>query len=48
MFMRDRYHLVYVLDERGIIRSVVPEKAMLELYFNESKRERPLSELFVS
>ncbi|UUZ84406.1 M50 family metallopeptidase [Paenibacillus sp. P26] len=48
LFMRDRYHLVYVLDERGIIRSVVPEKAMLELYFNESKRERPLSELFVS
>ncbi|CAG7631173.1 Stage IV sporulation protein FB [Paenibacillus solanacearum] len=46
LFMRDRYHLVYVLDDRGSIRHVVPERALLQLYFNETKRSLPLSDLF--
>jgi stage IV sporulation protein FB len=45
LFMRDRYHLVYVLDEHGAIRHVVPERTLLKLYFNETKRGRPVSEL---
>lgn len=47
LFMRDRYHLVYLTDERGMIRYVVPEQALLDCYFDKSRRERPLSELFL-
>lgn len=46
MFMREKYHLVYVLDESGIIRKVVPEQRVLETYFDEEKRGRAVGELF--
>ncbi|TVY11910.1 M50 family metallopeptidase [Paenibacillus cremeus] len=47
LFMRDRYHLVYVLDEQGAIRHVVPEKTLLDFYFNETKRGLSVSELLI-
>ncbi|MCZ8513354.1 M50 family metallopeptidase [Paenibacillus filicis] len=47
LFMRDRYHLIYVLDERGALRHIVPEKTMLDFYFDEGRRDRPLAELFL-
>jgi stage IV sporulation protein FB len=46
MFMREKYHLVYVLDERGVIRKVVPEQRVLETYFDEEKRGLAVGELF--
>lgn len=46
MFMREKYHLVYVLDERGLIRKVVPEQRVLETYFDEKRRGTTIEELF--
>lgn len=46
LFMRDRYHLVYVLDDKGRIGYVVPERAVLAHYFDETKRGKSLAELF--
>lgn len=47
LFMREKYHLVYVMDERGSIRIVLPEQPLLQTYFNESKRGSAISELFM-
>jgi stage IV sporulation protein FB len=47
LFIREKYHLVYVMDERGIIRTVLPEQPLLHSYFNESKRGCAISELFM-
>lgn len=47
LFMREKYHLVYVMDEHGTIRFVLPEKPLLHTYFNESKRGSAISELFM-
>ncbi|MDO3681728.1 site-2 protease family protein [Paenibacillus ehimensis] len=46
LFMRDRYHLLYVLDDKGRIRYVVPERAVLAHYFDKTKRGKSLAELF--
>jgi len=34
MFMRERYHLIYVLNERGAIEGVFPEQRVIEAFFN--------------
>ncbi|GAB7054940.1 MULTISPECIES: M50 family metallopeptidase [Paenibacillus] len=47
LFMRDRYHLIYVLDDHGYISHVLPERTLLDSYFDETKRGRAVSELFV-
>lgn len=47
LFMREKYHLVYVMDERGAIRIVLPEQPLLQTYFNETKRGSAISELFM-
>jgi len=47
LFMREKYHLVYVMDEQGAIRHVLPEKPLLHTYFNEAKRGSAISELFM-
>lgn len=46
LFMRDKLHLVYVVDEQGRIDKVMPEKRLVDHYFDETKRSLPLSELF--
>jgi stage IV sporulation protein FB len=47
LFMREQYHLIYVLDKHGAISIVVPEQPLLHTYFNESKRGCAISELFM-
>lgn len=47
MFMREKYHLIYLLDEYGMIRKVIPEQRVLETYFDETKRGSPMEELFL-
>jgi stage IV sporulation protein FB len=47
LFMREKYHLIYVLDKHGSISIVVPEQPLLHSYFNESKRGCAISELFM-
>ncbi|MED4603846.1 M50 family metallopeptidase [Paenibacillus validus] len=47
LFMRDRYHVVYVLDDRAArICHIIPEQAMLDCYFDQTKRGRTVAELF--
>lgn len=46
MFMRERYHLIYVLNEQGAIRGVFPEQRMIDAYFHEKRPESAVSELF--
>lgn len=47
LFMRDRYHIVYVLDDRTArIRHIIPEQTMLACYFDQTKRGRTVAELF--
>ncbi|WP_426448666.1 M50 family metallopeptidase [Paenibacillus sp. S-38] len=46
LFMRDRYHLVYVMDGKGRILQVVPEQRVLECYFDEARRARTVAEVF--
>ncbi|WP_019533492.1 site-2 protease family protein [Paenibacillus ginsengihumi] len=46
LFMRDKLHLVYVVDEQGRICKVMPETRLIDHYFDETKRSLPLSELF--
>ncbi|MCZ8519083.1 MULTISPECIES: M50 family metallopeptidase [Paenibacillus] len=46
LFMRDRYHLVYVMDGQGGILHVVPEQKVLECYFDEARRARTVAEVF--
>jgi stage IV sporulation protein FB len=47
LFMREKYHLVYVMDERGNISLVLSEQPLLHAYFNESRRGCAISELFM-
>ncbi|WP_246079187.1 M50 family metallopeptidase [Paenibacillus piri] len=47
LFIREKYHLIYVMDERGAICAVLPEQPLLQSYFNESKRGCAISELFM-
>ncbi|WP_281889033.1 site-2 protease family protein [Paenibacillus sp. YYML68] len=46
LFMRDKYHVVCVLDERDRVLGIVPERALLDCYFDERRRGTPLAELF--
>ncbi|GIP31370.1 M50 family metallopeptidase [Paenibacillus sp. J2TS4] len=47
LFMREQYHLIYIMSERGVIRHVVPEQRLIDLYFSEKKRNYAISDLFV-
>ncbi|NHN30089.1 M50 family metallopeptidase [Paenibacillus agricola] len=47
LFMREKVHLIYILDPHGSISVVVPERPLLQSYFNESKRGCAISELFM-
>jgi stage IV sporulation protein FB len=47
MFMKEKYHLIYVMDDDGAIRAVFPEQRMIQAYFHEMKPGSAVSELFV-
>jgi stage IV sporulation protein FB len=47
LLMRDKYHLIYVLGERGTIQAVVPEHRVVERYLRERPPGSAVSELFV-
>jgi stage IV sporulation protein FB len=47
LFMRDKYHLIYVIGEKGTIRAVLPEQRLVNSYFAETPPGSPVSELFV-
>lgn len=47
LFMKERYHLIYVLNDRGAIQRVVPEQRMIDAYFREKKPGSAVSDLFM-
>jgi len=47
LFMREKYHLVYVMNERGGIQGVLPEQRLLHCFFHEKKPGSAVSELFM-
>lgn len=47
LLMRDKYHLIYVLGERGAIQAVVPEHRIVERYLHELPPGSAVSDLFM-
>jgi stage IV sporulation protein FB len=47
LFMRDKYHLIYVVNEKGALQAVLPEQRLLAAYFQENKPGSAVSELFM-
>ncbi|MGF7047196.1 stage IV sporulation protein FB [Paenibacillus sp. DS2015] len=38
LFKRDKYHLIYVMNKRGIIKGVLPEQSIISAYFAQDRR----------
>jgi stage IV sporulation protein FB len=47
MFMREKYHLIYILSKQGIIQKVLTEQRIIHSYFSEAKSNRAVSEIFM-
>ncbi|GIP39204.1 stage IV sporulation protein FB [Paenibacillus sp. J31TS4] len=47
LFMREQVHLVFILDEVGQIRQIVPEQPLIDSYFDAEKTNRAVSDLFL-
>ncbi|WP_248927396.1 M50 family metallopeptidase [Paenibacillus hamazuiensis] len=47
LFIKEKYHLIYVMDERGVIRAVLPEQRLLHTYFVDKKPGCAVSELLM-
>jgi stage IV sporulation protein FB len=47
MFMREKYHLIYILSKQGIIQKVFTEQRIIHSYFSEAKSNRAVSEIFM-
>lgn len=46
LLLREKLHMIYVLDRKGQIQRVLPERKVVEQYFDERGRSLPLSEQF--
>jgi stage IV sporulation protein FB len=46
MFMREKYHLVYILSKQGFIQKALTEQRLIQCYFTEGKSNRAISEVF--
>ncbi|WP_040950125.1 M50 family metallopeptidase [Gorillibacterium massiliense] len=47
MFMREKYHLIYICGEQGSIRRVVTEQSFLRLFFAGEQSNRAISDVFM-
>lgn len=47
LFMRDKYHLIYVIDGNGRVEAVVPEQRLLHAYFQLNEPGSAVSDVFV-
>lgn len=47
LFMREKYHLIYVINEAGAIQAILPEQQIIRKYFTEKKPRSAVSELFM-
>lgn len=47
LFMRERYHLIYVTGQEGTVRRVLPEEHLIRIYFTEKKPGCAIADLFM-
>ncbi|MBD0381696.1 M50 family metallopeptidase [Paenibacillus sedimenti] len=47
LFMREKYHLIYVINENGRIQAVLPEQQLVSGYLNGKKPGSAVSDLFM-
>lgn len=47
LFMREQYHLIYVVNEKGVIEKVLPEQRLSRSYCLENKPSSAVSDLFM-
>lgn len=47
LFMRERYHIVYVLGAGGRVQAVLPEQRLLHAYFHLDRPGSPVSDVFM-
>lgn len=45
LFMREKYHLIYVLNEKGDIGRVIPEQRLIDTYLRDKKPDGIISDL---
>lgn len=38
LFKREKYHLIYVLDKQGTVKTVMPEQRLISAYFSHGRR----------
>jgi len=47
LFMREKHHLIYVLNDSGLIQNALTEQQIIKRYFTKNKRMSAVSELFM-
>ncbi len=47
LFMREQYHLIYIINQGGHIQAVLPEQKVLDYYFMDNKPSRAISEILL-
>jgi stage IV sporulation protein FB len=47
LLMREKYHLIYVVNEKGRIQAVLPEQQLVSRYLDANKPGSAVSELFM-
>jgi stage IV sporulation protein FB len=47
LFMREKYHLIYVMNEKGRIQAILPEQQLVSGYLDGKKPGSAVSELFM-
>jgi len=47
LFMREKYHKIYILSKQGVIQKVLTEQRLIYTYFAEAKSNRAVSEIFM-
>lgn len=47
LFMREKYHLIYIINELGILQEVIPEQQIVQKYFTEKVSRSAVSDFFM-
>lgn len=47
LFRKEKYHLIYILNDTGTIQTVIPEQRIIAAALNDKKSDSAVSELFM-
>ncbi|ARF67420.1 Zn-dependent protease [Paenibacillus larvae subsp. pulvifaciens] len=47
MFMKEKYHFIYVIGDQGQIHAILPEQRLIDAYFHNYKPGSAVSDLFM-